>query len=502
MYRYGLKPIVLLILYFVIALTYTNAAEHKKQIVCLGDEVTRGMWREEMIGNGTRWVDILASYDKNTDIINAGVDGMKAGNIEYLNHILDEYPNAEMYIIYLGINDLKKIKAINPAAVASVGAKVLRMVRAIKLKAPEAEITIIAPQRIYFENASKEQLSNGVGEQSEVLSEMLDGSLAVVAKRENVRFIELIDQIQPQMLADGVNPNVAGHAKIAELVWNEISHPFTKSDSVMAQNNIAPPPVGVSDINKPGTESLVSAVAEDVDELRGMGSKVENVGKGDNFKARAKNYVDYKQVQSVITKDAYNLGNSISKALVKKAESILIYDIDKVMEAQFINPNIKNSNETEICYKLPEPSRVESYITTINTGSDKNENLAEAVDWDQVEFKPNAIEKDSEQIVVAEKVNADSGMKNITQDVDIAEVAEKDIIKENAELTEVWLPELDLGAENTAQKANTEIKLAELEKAEESTLQIKNNEVKEVFAVSEKIEYTGYEVLVHTGIYE
>ena len=502
MYRYGLKPIVLLILYFVIALTQVNAAEHKKQIVCLGDEITRGMWREEMIGNGTRWVDILASYDKNADIINAGVDGMKAGNIEYLNNILGEYPNADMYIIYLGVNDLKKINIIDPAAVASVGAKVLRMVRTIKRKAPESEITIVAPQRIYFDKASKDQLANGVGEQTEVLSEMLDGSLAVVAKRENVRFIELIDKIQPQMLVDGVNPNIAGHARIAELVWDEISHPYEKKDPVMAQISIAPPPVGVPDTNKPGTESLVSAITEDVDELRGMGSKVEYFGKGDDFKARAKNYVDYKQVQNIVTKDAYNLGSSISKELVKTAESILICDIDKVMEAQFVNPDIENSNVSEIYYKLPEPSRVESYITTINTGSDKNENLAEAVDWEQVEFKSDKIGKEPEQIITAKEEKIDSNIEAIAQKVDIKEVAQKDIIKENAEITEVWLPELELGVEDTAQKAKTEIRLAELEKAEESSLQINNNEVKEVFAISEKIEYTGYEVLVHTGIYE
>ncbi len=509
MSKAGIKIVLMLTCLVVFITQSVFSAEHKKQIVCLGDQITNGNWREEMIGNGTRWVDVLASYAKGMEVINAGTDGMFAGDIHYLNNILKTYPDADIYVIYLGINDLIKIDQIDPAAVASVGAKILRMVRTIKTVNRSAEIAIVAPQRINYDKASETEKERGVKEFSPVLSDMLDGSLEVVAKREDVHLVRLIDEMPDNMLADGVMPNIKGHEKIAELIWDSISEPEFKALKVHELAAIAPPPVGTPLTNKIGTESIIEGVSKDNEELRGVGSNAGNTVKTNDYRSRAKSYIDKSLSKEIVSKAAYEAGKGLGNILVKQAEEKLLAGVDKIMNNQFAPGYIEMAavgQSADIIYKIPEPSRVESFITDIAVKNKNYEILADAVNWDKVSAPENreknqeVAEKKSENTAIEEKAEIDAVVaeKQKPEPVNLAKAAEKDIIETNNEIIDVWLPELELGEDNTAKHEKT-IELAEAEKLSDK---ITDNEVEEVFAGADPIEYTGYEVLVHTGINE
>ncbi len=509
MSKAGAKIVIMLVCLGFFMTQCVFSAEHKKQIVCLGDQITKGNWREEMIGNGTRWVDVLASFAKNMDVINAGADGMHAGDIHYLNNILKTYPNADIYVIYLGTNDLMEIDSIDPSAVASVGAKILRMVRAIKKVNNSAEIAIVAPQRINYDKASDLEKNHGVNEFSPVLSDMLDGSLEVVAKRENIHLVRLIDEMSDSMLADGVMPNIKGHEKIAELIWENISEPQIKALGIHEIAMMAPPPVGAPLTNKIGTESIIDGVNKDNEEMRSVGSNVEYAETVNDYRSRAKSYIDKSLSTDVVSKAAYEVGKGLGKILVKEAEEKLLAGVDKVMSKQF-NPDYVElaaaGQSSDITYKIPEPSRVESFITDIDVNNKNYEILADAVDWDEVSV-PEKTEKTQEEvknIQIAESIEEDVKLtETVAEDkkaepVNLAQAAQKDIIENKHEIIDVWLPELELGEENTAEQA----KNIELAEAAEISDKIAQNEVEEVFAGADPIEYTGYEVMIHTGINE
>ena len=497
--------LLLVICLGLVPLEYCKAEDSVKQVICIGDDITKGVWREEMIGNGTRWVDLLASYDKNIEVVNAGENGLLAGNVRYLSGVLEQYPAADMYIIYLGINDLLKIEQVDSAAVASIGAKILRMVRTIKSVNPEADITIVAPQRINYDTASEEELAEGVREYSPVLSDMLDGSLEVVAEHEKVRLVELIDKITPDMLADGVKPNKKGHEKIAALIWKEITEPYINSDKDKNMVVMAPPPVGLPVVNPAGTEKVVAGISQDNSELQGVGSQVslhENTG---CLSLRAKNYVDKQLVQGVVTKEAYRLGKGVVTSIIASLESILVHNVDHLMNIELkqnAGGMISEENMgSEIVYNVPEKSRVESFITTVKAGDGIYETLADAVDWSKIKLETDAeIEKNATYVKNTKSEVIDSQPEIVeSSKIDIKEVAERDII-DNNEIINIWLPELDLAY---AEVEQNELQKAEaLDNIEKESVKLAKSEVKEVFAVADPIEYTGYEVMVHTGISE
>ena len=475
-----------------------------KQIVCIGDDITKGVWREELVGNGTRWTDVLSSYDKNIEVVNAGISGLKAGNVSYLNGVLDEYPNASMYIIYLGVNDIKRIKKLDSGAAASVGAKVLRMVNTIKSRVPKAEVVIVAPQRVSEENLSEEMVESGLGEQTPVLSDLLSASLEVVSKKTGARFVDLLNEVTPEMLPDGVNPNVQGHAKIAELIWKEITHPYeeaTKIDAVA----IAPPPVGSPESDEVATEVVVEGVTKDMLDLQGVGSNVEVHSKvAYPSKARSKKYINSQLSKGVVSKPAYELGKSVASSLIGSVESSMVMSVDAIMEAQLSNLDSINEeleNTSKIAYKLPEQSRVESYITGVNSQRNNYEVLADVVDWNGIEVKA-----ESNDIVKKDVVSDASGEPIVDQEQVVAQahnidkLTEKDIVENNNDIVELWLPEFDV-LEGT-QKAVEVVAASDIDEAEELSQKINSTEVEEVYAAAEPIEYTGYAVFIHTGINE
>ena len=491
---------VFLLIIFTSSVNTGWSEEKLRQIVCIGDQITKGQIPQEMIGNGTRWVDRVAALDNKLEIINAGVEGLKSGEVKYLNDVLTKYPAAQLYIIYLGINDLIDVKTIDSGVAASVGAKILRMIDKIKSVAVKAEIAVVAPQRVDANTLSDEWVEKGFGEHTEVLSDLISASIEVAANKRGVRFIDLIDKIDTTELINGVEPNMKGHAKIAKIIWDEISYPQIVNKDIQAVANIAPPPVGRKMLNEKGTADIIEGVEKDIASIEDMGSSLETpvevVGKKS---LHVKNYINENLSKDVITKTAYLLGKNIAKQIIKTTINSMEAEMNALMEAEFANldSGVRDSaNAVEIVYKLPEESRVESFITEVAKNKGEYGVLAEAVDWASVKVdkeKLAAINYEN-KIVREQKEVIEKSVKE-----KISEITEEDIVAENKEIIELWLPEFDVldGKDSAVELVDGKV-VAEVEELQKMV----NTEVKEVFAATEPIEYTGYAVFVHTSFSE
>src|SRR6185312_10612560 len=72
-----------------------------RQIVCFGDSITYGAQVD-----GHSWVYFLSEDHPGIDFINAGRSGRKTADRNELLPVLKKYPNADDYLIFLGVNDL------------------------------------------------------------------------------------------------------------------------------------------------------------------------------------------------------------------------------------------------------------------------------------------------------------------------------------------------------------------------------------------------------------
>ena len=96
------KLFSLLIIGFVSAMVITGFKKINKQVVCFGDSITYGAQVD-----GHSWVYFLSEDHPDIDFVNAGRSGRKTSDKEELLPVLKKYPNADEYLIFLGVNDLK-----------------------------------------------------------------------------------------------------------------------------------------------------------------------------------------------------------------------------------------------------------------------------------------------------------------------------------------------------------------------------------------------------------
>src|SRR6476469_9454389 len=72
------------------------------EVVCFGDSITFGAKVE-----GKSWVSYLQEQHPDVEFVNAGRSGRKTADKKELLPVLEKYPNADSYLIFLGVNDLK-----------------------------------------------------------------------------------------------------------------------------------------------------------------------------------------------------------------------------------------------------------------------------------------------------------------------------------------------------------------------------------------------------------
>src|SRR5215831_5594696 len=98
-----IKRVILQLLIVVLSsVVVTGFRNTSKQVVCFGDSITFGA-----LVDGKSWVYFLSKDHSDIDFVNAGRSGRKTSDGKELLPVLEKYPNADYYLIFLGVNDLK-----------------------------------------------------------------------------------------------------------------------------------------------------------------------------------------------------------------------------------------------------------------------------------------------------------------------------------------------------------------------------------------------------------
>lgn len=179
----------------------TRSFKHSpKDIIFLGNSIT--FWAE--------WQELLG----NKHIRNRGIPGDTSyGILGRLDEVTGGKP-AKVFLM-IGINDLARN---TPAAVVANNCK--RIVKRIKTESPRTRVYL---QSLLPTNDSFNKLPNHCNKDALILE--VNGALAVLAKEENVGFIDLYThfsdsagKLKKELTWDGVHLTAAGYAQWADLL--------------------------------------------------------------------------------------------------------------------------------------------------------------------------------------------------------------------------------------------------------------------------------------------
>jgi len=201
----------LLIIASISALVITAVTNVPRQIVCFGDSITYGAQVD-----GHSWVYFLSQEHPDINFVNAGRSGRKTSDKEELLPVLKKYPNANDYLIFLGVNDLKDG---NDSMVNSCIENMQWMINEIRKVNSHAKIVILAPSDINLKTMNEINKSKKYNENTKQSLYKLEKRYQELAKAQHLAFISLLHVVSKPNYADGLHPDIAGQNEIANAVW-------------------------------------------------------------------------------------------------------------------------------------------------------------------------------------------------------------------------------------------------------------------------------------------
>jgi acyl-CoA thioesterase-1 len=195
----------------VAAMVITGFRNIHGRVVCFGDSITYGAKVD-----GRSWVYFLTRDHPDIDFVNAGRSGRKTSDKEELLPVLKKYPNANNYLIFLGVNDLKNG---NDSMVNSCVENVQWMINEIKKVSSKAKIVILAPIDISLQTMDEININKKYNENTEQSLYKLGKRYKQLAGEQHLEFISLLNAVSKSKYVDGVHPNVEGQQEIAKAVW-------------------------------------------------------------------------------------------------------------------------------------------------------------------------------------------------------------------------------------------------------------------------------------------
>jgi len=189
-------------------------------VVCFGDSITHGAKV-----NGHSWVYLLAKEHKSVNFINAGRNGRKTSDKKELLPVLNKYPDADYYIIFLGVNDLKNG---NDSMVNQCVENMEWMINKIKDTDKKAKIVILAPTDINVNNMSQLNVNKKYNENTKSSLVKLEMKYKELAKEDKIGFISLLKTVSPPNYVDGLHPDEKGQQQIADGVWKGLIKLYTQ----------------------------------------------------------------------------------------------------------------------------------------------------------------------------------------------------------------------------------------------------------------------------------
>lgn len=188
------------------------------QVVCFGDSITYGA-----LVDGKSWVYFLSKEHADIDFINEGRSGRKTSDKAELLPVLNQYPNADYYLIFLGVNDLKNG---NDSLVNSCVANMKWMITEIRKVDGKVKIVILAPSDINLETMNEINVQKKYNGNTKQSLYKLEKKYKELAKEMHTEFISLLHTVSKENYADGLHPNVEGQKQIAKTVWKDSNKLF------------------------------------------------------------------------------------------------------------------------------------------------------------------------------------------------------------------------------------------------------------------------------------
>jgi len=186
------------------------------KVVCFGDSITHGAKVD-----GHSWVWYLEKdHGNSADFVNAGRNGRKTSDREELLPALKQNPNADYYLIFLGVNDLKD------GTVAMVNDCVRNMkwmIGKIRNTDPRANIVILAPTDINLKTMAPINVKKKYNENTRKSLYSLEKRYKKLAKEEHTQFLSLLHVVSPPNYVDGLHPDTTGQKQIAAAVWKGLN---------------------------------------------------------------------------------------------------------------------------------------------------------------------------------------------------------------------------------------------------------------------------------------
>ena len=188
------------------------------QVVCFGDSITYGAQVD-----GHSWVYFLSQKHKEIDFVNAGRSGRKTSDKAELLPVLEKYPDANYYLIFLGVNDLKNG---NNSMVNSCVDNIEWMINSIRKVNSEAKIVLLAPSDINLKTMNDINKNKLYNDNTKHSLYKLEKKYKELSDKEHCDFISLLHVVSKPNYADGLHPNIDGQKEIAKAVWKGLKKTF------------------------------------------------------------------------------------------------------------------------------------------------------------------------------------------------------------------------------------------------------------------------------------
>ena len=196
-----------------VAMAFKNNIHGK--VVCFGDSITYGA-----LVDGQSWVYFLSDEHAAVNFINAGRSGRKTSDKEELLPVLKQTPDADYYLIFLGVNDLKDG---NDSMVNNCIANMKWMINEIKTVNSNAKIVILSPSDINLKTMNEINVKKKYNENTKHSLKELEKKYKNLAKDEHIGFISLLHAVSKPNYVDGLHPNIDGQKEIAKVVWKGLN---------------------------------------------------------------------------------------------------------------------------------------------------------------------------------------------------------------------------------------------------------------------------------------
>jgi acyl-CoA thioesterase-1 len=202
----------------IIILSFIAAAFNigiKGKVVCFGDSITHGAKVD-----GHSWVYFLSKDHKNINFINEGRNGRKTSDKNEILPVLKKYPDADYFLIFLGVNDLKNG---NDSMVNKCIENMEWMINKIRETNQNTRIVILAPVDISLKTMDTTNVRKKYNENTKSSLVILEKGYRKLAKEDKLGFISLLKTVTQSNYVDGVHPDIKGQQEIADAVWKGLN---------------------------------------------------------------------------------------------------------------------------------------------------------------------------------------------------------------------------------------------------------------------------------------